>query len=142
MRVMRANASLGGVSRRPGSRKARNRSSSHCVDIGDLAGLRPSQRLRAAGLEVSLIPEAEEQLTGPREMVTASVTSGAPLWFESAQKQRPAPILPAGKPSIALERYQRVTFHTKPGEARGAAEIGQIDDEGGAHHVGIELAQQ
>ena len=28
------------------------------------------------------------------------------------------------------------------GEPRRAAEIGQIDDESGAHHVGLELAQQ
>ncbi len=35
-------------------------------------------------------------------------------------------------------------WHSTPSLARraAAAEIGQVDDEGGAHHVGIELAQE
>ena len=28
------------------------------------------------------------------------------------------------------------------GETRRAAEIGEVDDEGGAHHIGLELAQE
>ena len=34
-----------------------------------------------------------------------------------------------------------MAFDPEPGEPRRAAEIGQIDDESGAHHVGVELAR-
>src|SRR3974377_2047229 len=44
--------------------------------------------------------------------------------------------------SVTLEGHQRMTVHAKLGESRRSTKTWQVNDEGGAYHFGIELAQQ